>query len=278
MEVFSGKKKNIKKLPNPEKEMSFLDHLEELRWTIIRSVLYIVIVAIIVFIAKSFIFKYVIFSQLSENFPTYKFFCFLGDRFCVNPPALKLITRAMGEQFLVHIKVSMVLGFIVAFPFVLREVWRFVAPGLKETEKRVTFNIVFICSFLFFFGVLFGYFVIAPFAIKFFAEYTVGQFAQTSPTLDSYVGFLTMLTIPVGFVFELPIVAYFLAKAGLVTSSLMREYRKHAIIVILVLAAIITPPDVFTQILIGIPIIMIYEISIIVVKRVEKKIKEKEDE
>ncbi len=278
MEVFSGKKKNVKKLPNPEKEMSFLDHLEELRWTIIRSVLYIVIVAIIVFIAKTFIFKYVIFSQLNESFPTYRFFCFLGDRFCVHPPDLHLITRAMGEQFLVHIKVSMVLGFIVSFPLVLREVWKFVAPGLKETEKKVTFNIVFICSFLFFFGVLFGYFVIAPFAIKFFAEYTVGQFAQTSPTLDSYVGFLTMLTIPVGFVFELPIVAYFLAKAGIITSSLMREYRKHAIIAILVLAAIITPPDVFTQVLIGIPIIMIYEISIIVVKRVEKKLKEKENE
>ncbi|HEB62689.1 MAG TPA: preprotein translocase subunit TatC, partial [Bacteroidetes bacterium] len=140
MEVFSGKKKNVKKLPNPEKEMSFLDHLEELRWTIIRSVLYIVVIAIVVFIAKKFIFNYVIFSQLNENFPTYRFFCFLGDRFCIKPPQLHLITRAMGEQFLVHIKVSMVLGFIVSFPLILREVWKFVSPGLKETERKVTFN------------------------------------------------------------------------------------------------------------------------------------------
>ncbi|HHH54221.1 MAG TPA: twin-arginine translocase subunit TatC [Bacteroidetes bacterium] len=278
MEVFSSKKKNVKKLPNPEKEMSFFEHLEELRWTILRSVLYIVIIAIIVFLLKEFIFENIIFAQLNSNFPTYKFFCSLGENMCIQPPDLHLITRVMGEQFLVHIKVSLVLGFIFSFPLILREVWKFIAPGLKETERKVTFNIVFICSFLFFLGVMFGYFVIAPFAIKFFAEYTVGKFAQTNPTLDSYVGFLTMLTIPVGFVFELPVVAYFLAQAGIITSKLMKEYRKHAIIVILVLAAIITPPDVFTQILIGIPIIFIYEFSIMVVKRVEKKLKAKEDE
>ena len=274
MEVFSHRKKNKLKAPNPQKEMSFLEHLEELRWTILRSFIYIVVGAIIVFMMKGFVFENIIFAHLKEGFPTYKFFCALSDRMCVHPPKLELMTRQMGEQFFVHIKVSVVLGFIFAFPFVFREIWKFVAPGLKENEKKVTSSIIAICSGLFFLGVMFGYFVLAPFAIKFFAEYTVGDFAKTAPTLDSYVSFLTMLTLPVGIVFELPVVAYFLAKIGIISSSLMKKYRKHAIIFILIIAAVITPPDVFTQVLIGIPIFLIYEVSIYVVKRVEKKNKE----
>lgn len=276
MEVFSSRKKNIKKLPNPQKEMSFFEHLEELRWTIFRSMLYIVVIAIVMFILKDFVFRRIISAHLYEDFPTYKFFCYLGDSMCIKPPNLKLITRVMGEQFIVHIKVSLVLGFIFSFPFVLREVWKFVAPGLKEVEQKITVGVIFVCSLLFFIGVSFGYYVIAPFAIKFFAEYTVGDFAETSPTLESYVGFLTMLTLPVGIVFELPVVIYFLAKAGIVDYEMLKSYRKHAIIGILILSAIITPPDVFTQILIGIPILFIYEIGIFVAKRIDKKNKENE--
>ena len=276
MEIFSNKKKNIKKLPNPQREMGFLEHLEELRWTIFRSLLTILIFAIGVFIAKDFVFNNIISAHLNENFPTYRFFCWFGERMCFHPPELKLITRVMGEQFFVHIKVSLVLGFIFAFPFVLREVWKFVSPGLQETERKATFGVITICSFLFFLGVSFGFFVIAPFAIKFFAEYTVGSFAETSPTLDSYVGFITMLTLPAGIIFELPVVVYFLTKAGLVDVAFLRTYRRHAIIIILVLSAIITPPDVLTQILIGIPILFIYEIGILVAKRVEKKAKQNE--
>ena len=276
MEVFSNKKKNIKKLPNPKKEMSFFEHLEELRWTIFRSLLYIIIVAIVVFVSKDFVFRHIIAAHLYSDFPTYRFFCFLSDSMCVHPPKLELITRVMGEQFFVHIKVSLVLGFVTAFPLVMWEVWKFISPGLEEVEKKITAGVVAICSFLFFLGISFGYFVIAPFAIKFFAEYTVGDFAQTSPTLDSYVGFLTMLTLPAGIIFELPIVVYFLAKAGIVNAKLLKSYRRHAIIVILILAAIITPPDVFTQVLIGIPILFIYEVGILVARRVDKKRKNDE--
>jgi len=276
MEVFSNKKKNVKKLPNPQKEMSFFEHLEELRWTIFRSVLYIVVIAIIMFISKDFVFRNIVSAHLHSDFPTYRLLCAISDGMCVSPPNLTLMTRVMGEQFFVHIKVSLVLGFVVAFPFVLREVWKFIAPGLKENERKVTVGVISICSFLFFLGVSFGYYVIAPFAIKFFAEYTVGDFAQTAPTLESYVGFITMLTLPVGIVFEMPVVIYFLAKAGIVTSDALRTYRRHAIIVILILAAIITPPDIFTQVLIGIPILFIYEVGIIVAKRIEKKNKENE--
>lgn len=276
MEIFSNKKKNIKKLPNPQKEMGFLEHLEELRWTIFRSLLFILVFAIAVFIAKDFVFENIISAHLKENFPTYRIFCWFGERMCIHPPKLKLITRVMGEQFFVHIKVSLVLGFVFAFPFVLREIWKFISPGLQETERKATAGVIAICSFLFFLGVSFGFFVIAPFAVKFFAEYTVGNFAETSPTLDSYVGFITMLTLPAGIVFELPVVIYFLTKAGLVSATFLKTYRRHAIIIILVLSAIITPPDVLTQILISIPILFIYEIGVLVAKRVEKKAKENE--
>lgn len=276
MEVFSSKKKNIKKIPNPTKEMSFFEHLEELRWTIFRSLLYIIVIAIVVFVNKDFVFRHVISAHLYEDFPTYRFFCWVSEGTCIHPPKLTLITRVMGEQFFVHIRVSLVLGFVAAFPLVIREVWKFVSPGLEKTEKKITAGIIFVCSFLFFTGISFGYYVIAPFAIKFFAEYSVGDFAQTSPTLDSYVGFLTMLTVPAGIIFELPIAIYFLAKAGIVSSELLKTYRRHSVIVILILAAIITPPDLFTQVLIGIPILFIYEVGIVVAKRVEKKNKENE--
>ncbi len=246
MEVFSSKKTNKNKL-NPKKEMSFLEHLEELRWTILRALLYVLIFSITFFMFKDFVFDHVIFAHLSDNFPVYSFFCSFGESMCLHAPNLEFITRVMGEQFFVHIKVSLYLGFIFSFPFVLREIWKFISPGLKNKEKNITGKIIFICSTLFYFGVFFGYFVIATFAIKFFAEYTVGNFAVTKPTLDSYVGFLTMLTLPVGI------------------------DRRHSIIVIMIIAAIITPPDFFTQILIGVPIMIIYEISIMVAKRVESK-------
>lgn len=276
METFSNKKKIGKNPSNPLKEMSFLEHLEDLRWTIFRSLVYMLVLAIVFFSFKNFIFNNIIFAHLKEGFPTYRLFCFLGERMCFHPPKLDFITRVMGEQFFVHIKVSLVLGFTFAFPLVLREIWKFVSPGLQETERKLTAGVIFICSFLFFSGVAFGYYVISPFAIKFFAEYTVGDFAVTKPTLESYVGFLTMLTLPIGIIFELPVVVYFLAKAGIVSSDLLRTYRRHSIIVILILSAIITPPDLFTQILIGIPIFFIYEVGIFVAKRVEKKNKENE--
>ena len=259
------------KKPVEEKEMSFLDHLEELRWHLLRSVLYIAVVAIVVFVAKDFVFNRIIFGPLSKDFLTYKVLCSLSDFTCFGPPKMELITRVLGEQFLTHIKVSAWLGLIVAFPLVFREIWSFIAPGLYHNEKKISKGLVFICSVLFMTGVLFGYFVMSPFAIKFLAEYSVGEFAVTAPTLSSFVGYMTMFTVPTGIVFELPIVVYFLARAGLIGPKVMRTYRKHAIVVIVILAAIITPPDVITQFLISIPIYLLYEISITIARRAEKK-------
>ena len=274
MEFLSNRKIPGFKKSNPTKEMSFFEHLEELRWTILRSALYIIVLGIVIFSFKDFVFSNVIFGFLNKDFPTYRVFCALGDKFCIDPPKLTFITRQMGEQFFVHFKVAVSLALIVAFPLIIWELWKFIAPGLNLKEQKITGRIIAVCSFLFYFGVAFGYFMIAPFAIIFFATYTVGDFAQTMPTLDSYVGFLTMLTIPAGLVFELPVVTYFLAKTGIINSGFLRKYRRHSIVIIMILSAIITPPDAFTQILIGIPIILIYEVSIVVVRAVEKKRKD----
>ena len=250
------------------KEMSFLEHLEELRWHIIRAVIAIAVFAIAIFVAGDLVFKYVILAPKEPSFFTYQFICGLSEALCFQPPEFDLITRELGEQFIVHLKVSAVLGLVVAFPYVFWEIWRFIKPGLYETEQKAARGIVFICSSLFLSGVLFGYFVIAPFAITFLASYNVG--AVSAPTLASYVNYMTMFTVPTGVVFELPIVVYFLSKVGLITPEFMRQYRRHAFILILILAAIITPPDVITQFLIGIPLFLLYEVSIIISKRVIK--------
>lgn len=271
MGFFSRMKSLFKAVPNAQKEMSFIEHLEELRWTIFRSLLYMTVVAILVFSFKSFIFNNIVFAVLNENFPTYRFLCWLGDRFCVSPPDLNISTRKMAEQFMVHFKVAFVLGFVVAFPLIIWEIWKFVAPGLKPEERKYSSSVILAGGLLFFAGVLFSFFVITPFAVRFFAGYTVGDFANTMPTLDSYVGFITMLIIPVGIIFEMPLVIYFLSKAGIISASFLKTYRRHAIIITLLLAGLITPPDVFSQIMIAIPLALIYEVGILIAKRIEKK-------
>jgi len=257
------KKSGKKTAKNEESEMNFLDHLEELRWHVIRSLLAITVVAIGVFMSKTFVFETIIFGPKNDWFPTYKYLGIKAAKFDILP-------REMGESFFTHIKVSAILGLIIVFPYVFWEFWKFIRPGLYETEKKAARGIVFICSMLFLIGILFGYYVIAPVAVTFLASYSVGIDAINSPTLASYVSTLTMCTLPTGLVFELPIIVYFLAKIGLVSGASMKKYRKHSVIVILMFAAIITPPDVVSQFLIGIPIYILFEISIIIAGRVEK--------
>lgn len=259
-----------------EKEMSFLDHLEELRWHILRSAGAILVVAVVMFLAKDFVFNKVIFGPKSPDFFSYQVICKLsellgmGDALCMQPAEFKIIATKLTELFVVHIKVSVMLGFVVAFPYVFYQFWSFISPGLYEEERKAARGVVFICSGLFILGVLFGYFVISPFAVNFLASYPIDS-VEASFTLSSFVDSVTMFCIPVGLVFELPVVVYFLAKVGLVTAEFMRNYRRHAFVVILILAALITPPDVVTQFLIGFPLYILYEISILIAKRVEKK-------
>lgn len=258
-----------------EKEMTFLEHLEELRWHIIRSMIAIIAVTIVLFIFQSWLFDVIIFGPTHPNFISYLTICDfshaigIGDTMCFSPPEFRKQAIGFGEAFITSIKVCFVGGFIVAFPLVFREFWGFIKPGLYPNERKATRGVVFICSALFMMGVAFGYFIIAPFAINFLVGYTIPG-VENSPTLNSFINFMLMFTLPAGLIFELPIVVYFLAKIGLLTAETMRTYRRHSIIGILVLAALITPPDVVTQFLIGIPLYFLYELSIFVAVRVEK--------
>jgi sec-independent protein translocase protein TatC len=256
------------------KEMSFLDHLEELRWHIIKSLIAIVVLGITVFLFQNWFFDVVIFGPTKPDFISYRFICNfseligLGQAMCFSPPEFKTQAIGFGESFITSIKVSFITGFILSFPYVFWQIWKFISPGLYKKEKKATRGIVFICSGLFMVGVLFGYFVIAPFAVNFLAGYTIPG-VENTPTLNSFITYMVMFTAPAGLIFELPVVVYFLSKIGLLTPKVMKTYRRHAIIGILVLSALITPPDVVTQFLIGIPLYFLYEISIYVSAKVE---------
>lgn len=273
---------DVDKLGEPQKEMSFLEHLEELRWHIIRSLLAIVIIGIVLFLLQDWLFRNVIFGPTHDDFISYRAICDLsqqlglGDRMCFSPPDFRQQAIGFGESFIMSIKVCFIAGFIAAFPYVFWEIWRFISPGLYDNERNATRGVVFICSFLFLLGVLFGYFIIAPFAVNFLAGYTIPG-VENVPTLSSFINYMVMFTAPAGLIFELPIVVYFLSKIGLVTPPLMRTYRRHSIIFILLLSALITPPDVVTQFLIGIPLFILYEISILISRRVEKQEQKKWD-
>ncbi|WP_235297208.1 twin-arginine translocase subunit TatC [Portibacter marinus] len=268
--LFKKKEKSTEvKKAEVEAEMGFLDHLEQLRWHILRSFAAVFVIGIAVFIAKDFVFGTIIFGPLKESFPTFQMFCTLAESMCFGPPKMQLDTINIGEQFIIHIKSSIMIGFICSFPYVFWEIWRFVKPGLYDKEKKYTRGVVVIASLLFISGVLFGYFIISPFALNFLGNYTVAENVESGGTLASYITYMFMFTLPTGIIFQLPIVVYFLSKIGLVTPEFMKKYRRHAIVVILILAAIITPPDIITQFLIGIPVYFLYEISIIISKRVQ---------
>lgn len=264
--------KNLKnKEGSKDGEMSFLDHLEELRWHIIRSLVAVVLFGIVVYLCEDWVFHNIVFGPKNESFLTYKIFCGLSEKMCFGPPEFTVVPREMGEQFFTSLKVSFWLGLVVAFPYVFYQIWSFIKPGLYPSEQKGARGVVFVCSFLFSLGVIFGYFIISPFAINFLAGYSVADDVVNTTSLTSYVNYMVMFSVPTGILFELPIVVYFLASIGLITADFMRTYRRHSIVVILILAAIITPPDVVTQILIGIPVFGLYELSIYIAARAEKK-------
>lgn len=252
------------------KSMSFFDHLEQLRWHLIRSISAIIIAAIVVFIAKDFVFGTIVLGPTREDFFTFTFLCENLGLLCETRMP-ELITRTLGEQFMIHIVSSLWIGLIIAFPYVIWEIWRFVRPGLYNKERKAASGVFLIASFLFFCGVSFGYFIIAPFAVNFLASYSVSETISNTVTLASYVNYLVMFCLPTGIIFELPILVYFLTEIGLINPAFMKTYRRHSIILFLVLASIITPPDVITQLLISIPLIILYEISILISARIEKK-------
>lgn len=272
-------KKSTQTNPN---EMSFLDHLEELRWHLIRSVLAVVIVGSIAFIMKEFIFDTILFGPKKMDFPTYKIFCkigtFLGidSDFCADELPFTIQSRLMAGQFSAHIWTSIWAGFIVGFPYVLYEMWKFISPGLHANERKHSRGFILVASLLFFMGALFGYYIVAPLSINFLGTYQVSSEVTNEFDLASYVATVRTSVIACGLIFELPIVVFFLTKIGLVTPEILKKYRKISLVVVLILAAVITPPDVASQIVVAFPILVLYQVSIYISKRVLKKQAKKE--
>lgn len=264
------------KTTTPPNEMSFLDHLEELRWHLIRSTLAIVIIGCVAFLMKDFIFDTIIFGPKKMNFPTYRVFCeiatFLGfdSAFCADKLPFTIQSRLMSGQFSAHIWTSIWAGFIIGFPYVLYEVWKFISPGLYEKERKNSRGFILVASFLFFLGVLFGYYVVAPLSINFLGTYQVSSEVTNEFDLASYISTIRTSVIACGILFELPIIIYFLTKVGLVTPEIMKKYRKIALVIVLILSAVITPPDVTSQIIVAFPVLILYQVSIGISKRVLK--------
>ena len=258
-----------------EKEMSFLDHLEELRWHIIRSLAAILVFSVLAFLSKKIIFHGIILAPSRPDFWTYRMLCKLGDIIntnvlCVEELPFIIQSRQMTGQFMMHITSSFVIGLILAFPYAFWEIWRFIKPGLYDKEKNVARGAVFFVSLLFGIGVMFGYFVVTPISINFLSNYQLDPSISNEFDIISYVSTVSMLVLACAIMFQLPIVVYFLTKAGIVTPKMLTRYRKHSIIVILTLSAILTPPDVMSQILIALPLLGLYEVSIMISRSVIK--------
>jgi sec-independent protein translocase protein TatC len=268
LSILSRKKKNQGD-NSEEREMSFVEHLDELRTHIIRSLLAIGAFSIVIYFLTDFIFRKILFYPLDKDFPTYRLLCKLGtylqtDAICFTPVKTSVQTFDMGEAFGLHLKVCVIGGLIVAFPYVLWELWKFIRPGLYDKERKATRSVVAVGSFLFLLGVAFGYFILAPFAINFLVGYQLPMVNESLSIIKagSYINYMVMFTLPAGLIFELPIIVYYLSKVGVLTDKDMRTYRRHSIVVILIIAAIVTPPDVVSQIIVAIPVYLLYELSI----------------
>ncbi|MBL7764556.1 MAG: twin-arginine translocase subunit TatC [Chitinophagaceae bacterium] len=275
-----------KNLP-PTAEMGFVDHLEALRWHILRSVIAIMIFAIASFIKIDWIFDHIIFGPMRSDFFTYTQLCTLsqrmhmGDALCMPAPDVKMQVTAFGSQFMSSITISILLGFIIAFPYICWELWRFIKPALSTREVKNARGSIFWVTFFFITGVSFGYFLLAPFTFSFLSNYHIGtqHVLETRPTLDDYMENMVNIIVGTGLAFELPVISYVLSRIGLITPVFLRTYRKYAYLAILVIAAIITPsPDWMSQAIVAFPLFILFEISILISARVQKEMLQRDKE
>jgi sec-independent protein translocase protein TatC len=270
---------------SPEKsEMSFIDHLEELRWHIMRSVIALLVAGIIVFLNIDFFFNEIVMGPAHKDFITYRLLCDashalgLGKAMCLENINLTLISTEMSSQFMMSFTISMVGGFILAFPYIFWEFWRFTKPALTEKEQGKTRGVIFWVSLLFFLGVAFGYYLIAPYTVNFFAAYTLSPLIKNTFTVGDYIDNIVSLVLGTGVVFQLPLVVLFLSKIGILTPGFLRSNRKYAFVIILIIAAVITPPDVVSQLIVTLPILLLYEISIWISAKTVKQLDEPVDD
>ena len=261
-------------------EMSFLQHLEALRWHLVRSAAVIVVFAIAIFCLPGFFIDNIFLGPIKQDFISYRALCALGhqigagDVMCMDVKEVKLQTLGIAEQFFTHMWFAFMGGLILGFPYLLWELWKFVRPALKDKEMGPVKIFIVIASFLFLIGICFGYFIMFPMSYNFLINYQMSEsgLIQTNQTLDDYSSFITTMTLVSGIIFELPVLVFFLTKLSLLSPEFMRKYRKYAVVVILIAAAIITPsPDVTSQMVVAIPMYLLYEISIFVSAYVVKK-------
>jgi sec-independent protein translocase protein TatC len=268
-----------------EKEMNFLDHLEELRWHIMRSLTVIIVIMIVAFIFTKWIFTNIVFAPAQPDFITFRWVCELShwmglsDALCVEVIPMKIQSRFMTGQFTMQITASFVIGLVLGFPYLIWEMWKFIRPGLHKKEQKNSTGAVWVISSLFLLGVMFGYFIISPMTIYFLSTYQISDMIQNEFDITSYVSTVVSLVFGSGALFQLPVVIYFLTRIGLVTPQFLRKYRKHSIVIILVVAAVVTPPDPFSQTIIAIPLYLLFEFSIFISSRVYKrKLREEAEE
>jgi sec-independent protein translocase protein TatC len=267
-----------KRSDKKEGEMSFLGHIEALRWHLVRSVIVILILAGVAFGFPEILFGKIILGPSKPEFGTYQVLCSLsnswgmGDALCFKTFEFTFQNTAVTGQFTLHMWAAFVAGLIVGFPYLLWELWRFVKPALQLKEVKAARGFIFYASMLFLMGVAFAYWIVSPMAIYFLGNYKVDPSIENDFAIDSYISVVTTLVLLMGLVFELPIIMYFLARFGIITSEFLRKYRKHALVVILIVSAVITPTtDVFTQALVAVPLWILFEASIIVVARTQKR-------
>jgi sec-independent protein translocase protein TatC len=274
-EETNREEQSTKKKNEPKAEMSFLDHLEALRWHFIKSILAIITGGTIAFIYSDFVWNSILLAPKSPDFWTSRMLIKLGDFIGVqsnglNSKPLQLINFNMSGQFMVDVWTAIIAGFIVAFPYVVYQFWSFIKPALYENERRHASGAVAIMSGLFFVGVLFGYYLIVPFSLDWLGSYSISTEVVNQINILSYISSVTSIVIAGGVSFELPVVVYFLSKVGLLTPKFLRKYRKHSYVILLIIAAIITPPDVISQIIVTIPLVILYEIGIVISANVDK--------
>jgi sec-independent protein translocase protein TatC len=268
-------------------EMSFVDHLEALRWHIMRSVLAWLVAAIAIFVCIDWVYDNIILAPSSESFVTYSALCKfghwlgVGNSLCMPPVKIQFLVTQVNGTFTSALSIAMIGGFIAAFPYIFFELWQFIKPALSPKEKLYARGSIFWVSLCFFTGAAFGYYLLAPFTFNFLATFTLGKSGaiQYQPSINDYIETLTNLILGCGIAFELPILAYVLGKIGLITARFLRTYRKYAIIVILLVAAIITPsPDMTSQILVSLPLVILYELSVLIVARIDARRQKEEKE
>jgi sec-independent protein translocase protein TatC len=277
-----GKGKSAAEPGKDVREMTFWDHLEDLRGTLFRSIIAVVGLGIVAFSFKKIIFDYVILAPKNNDFITYRVLCKLSkmlssDALCLNTSTINLINIDLAGQFMSHMMISLVIGLVGATPYVIWELWRFISPGLNDHERKNTRGAVFIISGLFLTGILFSYFVVVPLMINFLGNYQVSEAVVNQIALKSYTSSVLMMTLIMGLIFEFPILIVFLTKIGIITPAFLKKYRKHTIVIILIVAGLITPsPDIFSQLIVAIPLYLLFEISLSVSSRIYKRKIERE--